>query len=165
MSDLMRLLALVALVASLVACKAGDGEVCAKDVDCASGLRCSLAEFKCFSPIKVAHALKEEECKESSGCEYDGLCAAKGKECIAVTCPSDGEACATWGKCTLKGEACVATSDEDCKGSKRCTEGGSCTAKEGECKATSEEDCKRSKRCKDKGECSLRLGRGCWDPN
>jgi len=159
-----RLVVLGVAVACLAACKAGKGEPCAKPEDCASGLSCSLNDFKCFSPSEAVEARTAEECRDSKDCEYDGLCDARGRKCIAKACPKNEEACGTWGKCTLKGEICITASSEDCKGATRCTESGACTVVEGECQATNEEDCKASKNCKEKGECSLRPGRGCWNP-
>ena len=169
------------------ACGAGEGEECAKDNDCASGLACSheglrvLGHYHAKGDPDRAPAAKPTcetvqtiNCRkgDKSNCSKKGHCYGRPdatqrghSQCMAKSsreCRYSQE-CYTEGRCNLNKEkgVCAALTVKDCSGGV-CKTYGKCAfdSRSEACFAQSTVDCKNSYGCKGSGRCMLQ-GRQC----
>lgn len=119
-------------------CKATSEHDCSVSLACLKEKRCRLQSTYC-----VLEANSEEECLNSEGCKWSGLCSLVDGKCIAG---SDADCvgssiCSSLGACTEVDGLCEVTSQAECEQSWRCKQDGACTYMNGFCRHTSQADC------------------------
>jgi len=132
------------LVAWTPGCKAGDGEPCAKNEDCAASLTC--LEFKCvgIERMKQVKAGAEERSREEATRQQEAARAEAKRREDRIFCSSQ-----YW-------------VSHDRKQYNWCLDSGACTRLPGtgKCRVTNDADCERATGCQNEGECGHTVAMG-----
>jgi hypothetical protein len=121
-------------------------------------------------------AVSNDDCKQSQGCEYEGVCHVRkgvcewfvgsGGSCDQPMGKNAYNPCKERGRCTAKDGFCVAATDSDCEQSSFCTHVGYCVAKNDICVigGRTDAECDQPRGsdgfnpCEDYGYCTVRDG-------